>query len=178
MTQVQYKRKKRLINKRMQLKMVGVFTAIGIVSALFQIVLVNSSLLSIAKDAPGGGEYMLGQARPMMMRNVAWTVAALVPLMVCVGIVVTHRVAGPAYRMTQHCLGIAAGEPVRPCKIRKGDELGELCDALNAAIEHLAPSSDEAEAHTAEWNLEETPSLVRSVNAKTEAPTEEVTEPL
>ena len=47
MPQVKYKRTRKLINKRLQLKMVGVFAAIGCVSALFQIVLINSSLLDI-----------------------------------------------------------------------------------------------------------------------------------
>lgn len=161
-----YKRMKKLINKSMQLKMVAVFTAIGCTCALFQIVLVNFGLLGIAKSVPGGGVEVLSKARSMMAQNVFWTLGAMIPLMTCVGVILTHRVAGPAYRMTQHCKAIAAGEPVRPCKIRKDDELQELCDALNAAIAHLAPSTDASEAQvggeTDQWELEDAPSLVAS----------------
>lgn len=164
-TKPAFKRKKRLINKRMQLKMIGVFAAIGLVSALFQIVLVNSSLITIAREAEAGGDYILQQSRPMMLRNVLWTIAALIPLMTCVGIVVTHRVAGPAYRMTQHCKEIAEGGPVTTCRIRKNDEMQDLCAAMNAAFERLAPSADTSEDHTEEWKLEGTPSLVRSKTA-------------
>ena len=161
-----YKRKKKLINKPMQLKMVAVFTAIGCTCALFQVVLVNFGLLGLAKSIPGGGTEVLSKARGMMAQNVLWTLAAMIPLMTCVGVILTHRIAGPAYRMTQHCKAIAAGEPVRPCKIRKDDELHDLCDALNAAIAHLAPSEDASEAQvqgeTEPWALEDAPSLVQS----------------
>ncbi len=155
-----YKRKKKLINKSLQLKMVGIFTAIGCTCALFQVILVNSGLLKIAKAAPSGGEDILRQARGMMVENVAWTLGSMIPLMTCIGIVLTHRIAGPAYRMTQHCKAIAAGEPVTTCHIRKGDELRELCAALNAAIDYLAPAQEGSENYTEKWSLEESPTLL------------------
>ena len=169
-----FKRKKRLINKSLQLKMVGIFTAIGCTCALFQVILVNSGLLAIAKAAPGGGDEILKKARVMMFENVAWTLGTMIPLMTCIGIVLTHRIAGPAYRMTQHCKSIAAGEPVTKCSIRKHDELHELCDALNAAIDHLAPAQDGSDRHVEKWILEDSPTLLaaksnKSKPAETEA---------
>ena len=44
-----FKRKKNLINKSLQLKMTSIFTAIGCTCALFQVILVNNCLLHIAK---------------------------------------------------------------------------------------------------------------------------------
>lgn len=161
-----YKRKKKLINKSLQLKMIGIFTAIGCTCALFQVILVNSGLLKIAKAAPSGGEEILREARGMMLENVAWTLGSMIPLMTCIGIVLTHRIAGPAYRMTQHCKAIAAGEPVTKCSIRKNDELHELCDALNAAIDHLAPAQDESETYTEKWSLESTPTLLAAESSQ------------
>ena len=155
-----FKRKKKLINKSLQLKMIGVFTAIGCTSALFQVILVNSGLLRIAKSAPSGGSEILREARGMMIENVAWTLGSMVPLMTCIGLVLTHRIAGPAYRMTQHCKSIAAGEAVSECKIRKHDELHELCDALNAAIDHLAPAQEDPSNYTEKWSLEDSPTLL------------------
>ena len=161
-----FKRKRKLINKGLQLKLVAVFTAIGCICALFQIILLNFGLLEIARSVPSGGEDVLRQARGMMVTNTLWTLGAMIPLMTCIGVVVTHRVAGPAYRMTQHCKEIAAGEPVRPCKIRKDDELQELCDALNAAIARLAPAEEASEDYVDEWLLESTPSLVREAQER------------
>lgn len=155
-----FKRKKKLIDKSLQLKMITIFTAIGCTCALFQVVLVNNGLLQIARSAPSGGDIILKEARGMMLQNTAWTLGAMIPLMTCIGIVLTHRVAGPAYRMKQHCLAIAAGEPVKKCSIREHDELQDLCNALNAAIEHLAPATDESEGYTEKWDLEEAPTLL------------------
>ena len=101
-----------------------------------------------------GGERLLEESRVIVLKNTLWTLGVLVPLMVCVGIAATHRVAGPAYRMTQHLKEIAAGGAVRHCKIRKHDEFSELCDALNAALDQLAPASDRGEEFSEDWTQE------------------------
>lgn len=149
-----HKRKRKLINKPLQLKLVGIFTAIGATCALFQVILINTSLLQLAQSIPNGGEQLLEQSRWLVLKNTMWTLGVLLPLMVCVGIAATHRVAGPAYRMTQHLKEIAAGGPVRACKIRKHDEFSELCDALNAALEQLAPAADAGEGFDEDWTRE------------------------
>ena len=64
------------------------------------------------------------------------------------------------------CLSIASGGAVRPCRIRKDDELQELCAALNAAIARLAPADDSSEEFVDEWQLESAPSLMKSAQMK------------
>jgi hypothetical protein len=162
-----HKRKRKLINKGLQLKLVAIFTVIGTTCALFQVVLINFGLLDVARSIPTGGSELLEEARWMMLRNTLWTVGALIPLMVCIGIVATHRIAGPAYRMTVHLREIAEGGPIRTCKIRKDDELQDLCAALNAAFERVAPASEDVDEPTEEWALEPTPTM--SETSKDEA---------
>jgi hypothetical protein len=58
----------------------------------------------------------------------------LMPLTFGVGVIVTFRVAGPLYRFDQHLKAIARGEDPGECRIRKDDELQDLCATLNAAI--------------------------------------------
>lgn len=159
---VKYKRRKKLIDKALQLKLVGVFTAIGCTCALFQIVLINNGLLEIARVTPNAGPEILGRARGMMLTNVLWTLGAMVPLMACIGIVLTHRIAGPAFRMTRHMNEIAQGAPVTECWVRKEDELQDLCAAMNAALTAVATREAQTESTTKEWALEETPSIVRA----------------
>lgn len=161
-----FKRTKKLVNKSLQLKMIAVFTAIGCTCALFQVVLVNHGLLSIARSAPSGGDEILRQARGMMLQNVVWTLGAMIPLMTCIGIVLTHRVAGPAYRLREHCKAIAAGGPVTKCSIRKHDELQDLCDAMNAAFDRIAPAKTDGET-TEAWNLEDAPTLLSTSSSTT-----------
>lgn len=131
------KRKKKLINSSLQLKMIAVFTGIAATTSLFQVVLLNSALTGLARDLPEAGDRLLQALPRLMLTNVGLTVCVLVPLMFAIGLLITHRIAGPAYRMTQHCKAIARGEQVGTCKIRKDDELWELCDALNEALDTL-----------------------------------------
>lgn len=92
------------------------------------------------------------------------TLGLLVPVMTLVGILITHRIAGPAYRMRMHLEAIeTTGEIPGPCKIRKGDELQELCSLLNQAIEVVAQGTHTVEpAQTVAENrkaLDSAPSL-------------------
>lgn len=164
-----YKRKKKLINRSLQLKMIGVFTAIGCTCALFQVVLLNFGLLELARESGGNGVDILKAARGLMFENMLWTFGALIPLMTCVGLVITHRVAGPAYRMTEHCKAIAAGGEVRPCKVRDDDELQDLCEALNGVIAKIPVESTDEESASVSGDdvLESTPAALRSEQSET-----------
>ena len=171
----EFKRKKFLINKSLQFKLIGTFASIGLIAAFVQVVLVNSSLLAIARETEASNEAILKHWHPMMTRNVLWALVAIVPLMTCVGILVTHRIAGPAHSLTQYCKQIAEGGPITKCVIRKGDELQDLCNSMNAAFERVASSEDPSEEHTEEWQLEATPSLVQTTStapSEKEAPKE------
>jgi hypothetical protein len=70
----------------------------------------------------------------------AVTLCVLLPLAFAVGVAVTFRVAGPIYRFEQHLRVVAEGRDPGPCKIRKGDELQDFCDVLNAALGRMRQS--------------------------------------
>lgn len=130
-----FKRKKKLINSSLQLKLIAVFLGVAATTSLFQVVLLNSALTGLARDMPEMGDVLLRELPRIMLTNVGLTVGVLVPLMFAIGVLVTHRIAGPAYRMTEHCKSVARGEADGPCRIRKDDELWDLCDALNDALD-------------------------------------------
>ena len=143
-----FKRKKKLINSRLQLKLIGVFLAVSCVASLFQVVMLNRSMMNLATRLPSDGDLLLSFVPSILITNVLLTFAVLAPLTFLIGLLVTHRVAGPAYNMTRYCESIARGETPGPCRIRTDDELWELCNALNAAITRLrndspAPTSPE-----------------------------------
>jgi len=131
----QFKRTKKLINSSLQLKMIAVFMGIAATTSLFQVVLLNGALTSLAREMPEAGDQLLRQLPRIMLSNVGLTVGVLVPLMFAVGLLLTHRIAGPAYRMKIHCQAVTRGEAKGPCRIRKDDELWDLCDALNEALD-------------------------------------------
>lgn len=72
----QYKRKKKLINSALQLKLVGVFLAIACAASLFQVVLLNRSLRAFADHMPDGGGAILAGMPAMLVSNMLLTVSA------------------------------------------------------------------------------------------------------
>lgn len=132
-----FTRKKKLINSRLQLKLIGVFLGVSCVASMFQVVLLNRAMLELSGQLPADGDRLLGHLPEILTTNVLLTFGVLAPLTFLIGLLVTNRVAGPAFNMTRHCRRIANGEDPGPCRIRKDDELHELCNALNAALTRL-----------------------------------------
>jgi hypothetical protein len=168
-----YKRKKKLINSTLQLKLVGSFLAVACLASLFQVLILNNSMMGIVSRNSGAGDELLASLPGIMARNVLLTLGVLAPLMFTVGVLITHRVAGPAYRMETYLRQIAReGRVASRCRIRKGDELRGLCDALNDALAALTgPLIESAEAPASE--LDEPASLAREAtheHAEEQAP--------
>ena len=88
-----------------------------------------------------------------VIRSASMT-SVLLPLMLVVGVLVTHRVAGPIYRFEQHLGAIARGEDPGVCRIRKTDELHDLCRIINEAVDAMKTQADGSEATGAEQHSE------------------------
>jgi sensor histidine kinase YesM len=61
----------------------------------------------------------------------------LVPVMAWDSIRFSHRLVGPLVRFRKTIQELAAGEPVRPIKLRDGDYLIEMRDEFNKMLEEL-----------------------------------------
>jgi methyl-accepting chemotaxis protein len=62
---------------------------------------------------------------------------ALLPILAWDAVKFAHRVVGPIYRFRQTMRAVAAGEAVRPIKLRQGDFLIEMQDDFNTMLEKL-----------------------------------------
>ncbi|MFT5461669.1 MAG: methyl-accepting chemotaxis protein [Planctomycetota bacterium] len=129
-----FKRKKKLINSKLQLHIIAIFASLACLSALFQVLILNRSILILAERTGESATRIASELPSVLFGNLVLTLAVLMPLMLVVGILVTHRIAGPVYRFEQHMQAIARGENPGVCRIRKSDELQELCVAINAAM--------------------------------------------
>ena len=58
----------------------------------------------------------------------------LVPAAACFSIYITHRLAGPLYRIEHSVRELRNGNLALRIRLRKGDELQELADLLNEAV--------------------------------------------
>jgi hypothetical protein len=130
-------RRRKLIKTSLQLRLTTVFVGVSFVAALFQVILMNRAILALSRKMPADGDLLLAQLPALLGQNLLLTVVVLVPIMLAVGILATHRIAGPVYRFETYLGQVARGEDVGPCRLRKGDELQELCQRINEAVTAL-----------------------------------------
>lgn len=136
-------RKKKLINSALQLKMIAAFLFLSCISALFQVTLLNRSIMSLSSLMESDGDILLSELPSLLVSNMVLTLGVLLPMMLLVGILITHRIAGPIYRFEQYLEAVARGENPGVCKIREDDELQSLCDTINRAVGQLRSESTE-----------------------------------
>ncbi|MFT4647047.1 MAG: signal transduction histidine kinase [Glaciecola sp.] len=163
-------RTRKLIDKSLQLRMVGAFIAVGCVATLFQVVLLNYSMLDLSEKLAKNGDILLAKTPGILIRSVLITMGLLVPALTLVGILITHRIAGPAYRMRCYFLEIMdTGKVTYKCTIRKHDELQQMCVRVNKAIARVQadyPMQTEDNTQGSTPALDDTPSLSPTLPTK------------
>lgn len=132
-----YKRRKKLIQPRLQLRLILSFLGVALLALLLQFILFAATIATLAADLPQEGEILIERIPGYTIAVLAISIGVLLPLTFFVGILTTFRIAGPLYRFEQHLKAIARGEDPGVCRIRKGDELQEFCRILNAALDRL-----------------------------------------
>jgi hypothetical protein len=137
-------RTRKLIKTALQLRLTLVFAGLGAIAALFQLILMNRSLAQLAEELPVDGDVLLSAMPRILATNLLLTLGVLLPVLLGVGVLVTHRIAGPVYRFEQWLGEIIAGRDPGPCRLRAGDELQELCQQLNEAVLALRAESEGA----------------------------------
>ena len=138
-----YKRRIKIIKPRLQLKLVSIFVGLAALAVLLQSVLLAHRLTELSTEVPVGGQYLVDAMPGIVSEILIFTFGLVLPLIFAVGILITHRIAGPVYRFEQHLTRVARGERVEPCRIREGDELQELCAIINLAMERVQQTHDE-----------------------------------
>lgn len=128
-------RTRKLIKTGIQLRLSAIFAGLTVVCLLTQWLLLSSMLARAASDMPVGSEYLLDLIPSLLGRALLFSVLLALPMTLAVGILATFRISGPIYRFEAYLREVVRGTQLGPCKIRKGDALGELCDLINEATE-------------------------------------------
>jgi hypothetical protein len=168
-TTQRHKRRRVLIQPRLQLRIVLAFLAAACISTLVQVLLLSHGLSSLAETLPTEGNVVLEEMPRILRNQVLLTFLLMAPLMLAVGTLETFRIVGPLYRIEQYLRDLAAGRRPGPCRIRKNDALHDLCDVLNEATQPLVHrTGTETEGQTPQGHgVEQPPSLVER---RTQAP--------
>ena len=131
---MRYKRRRTLINPRIQLKLTATFLGVALIGLFLQSQLFAHQLTTQIAERPEAG-LTTAAVMPLVLRTLLLSLLWVVPLTFAVGILATFRLAGPLYRIEQHLSAVARGEEPGPCRLRDGDQLKELCELLNRALD-------------------------------------------
>ena len=70
--------------------------------------------------------------------QLVWWIVGFIVIIAIISIFVSHKIAGPVYRLEESTKMIASGDLTHRVHLRQGDELGDLQDAFNAMSESLS----------------------------------------
>jgi signal transduction histidine kinase len=146
-----YKRRKKLINPRLQLWMTSVFLGLTALSLLMQLMLFMLMMSHVALTLPNDGDLMWDQINERLYFVIGASFFVFLPLTLLVGILTTFRVAGPVFVFHRFLKNIREGRDPGVMRLRSGDKLTDLADALNetyAVIKERESKTTDAPNHS------------------------------
>ncbi|MEO0649461.1 MAG: hypothetical protein AAFZ65_02135 [Planctomycetota bacterium] len=141
-----FKRRKTLINPRIQLQLTGTFLGLTLIGLILQSQLFAQQLTVEIANTPAGA-MTTATVMPLIVKTLGLALLWIVPMTLAVGILTTFRLAGPLYRLEQHLAAIERGEDPGECRLRKGDHLKEFCAQMNRSLD-VARGRREPEARS------------------------------
>ncbi|MDJ0521974.1 MAG: hypothetical protein QNJ90_07850 [Planctomycetota bacterium] len=170
MPQQKYKRKKKLIQPKFQLKIAFACLGIAVMSALVLTVMINQVVLDFSDKGWIDSAKVEAEWMGVVMTKLLIALAVLTPMTLALGVILMHRVAGPIYRFRQFMRSVGRGEHPQECRLRKGDELTDLCDLLNRFTAPIRDGTVDyrifAESLGEELPVEESPDVSDDAPAK------------
>lgn len=133
------KRRRYLISAAFQLKYVGlILIFIFLTAALCSYVVYYSAMLLMGEKLAN----VYPQGRLMAIVNhvnfrILMSVLLITPLVALIGILLSHKIAGPIYRMEHVLAGMASGDLTMHISLRKGDEMTGLADHINTLTDSI-----------------------------------------
>lgn len=134
-----FKRKQIFISAKFQLRYVGIILLLMFITALVcsYVVYYNGMILLAEKLAN-----VYPQGRLMAIINtvnlrILLSIVILMPFVGYLGIFLSHKIAGPIYRIERFLGDMAKGNFSTRLTLRKGDELISIADQINVLIDSL-----------------------------------------
>lgn len=143
MNKTPQRRRRKLIQPALQIRLVASFVGLAALAMGTQFLLMGYRLVEAATELDGAGGQLADQVPTILVEVFLVSLGLLLPVIFLFGIVMTFPIAGPIHRFEQYLRAVSRGEQLGPCKIRDGDQLQDLCDAINEATEPLRRRRDE-----------------------------------
>ena len=137
------RRKKKLIKPGWQLKLILTFASMAVIAVVVQAGMTFYTLTTVSHELPSEGVLLLDAMERAVLRNLLFTCAFLLPVMVGIGLIATFQVAGPMYRFEQYLKSLLDGTSDGPCRLRASDSMQDFCKLLNRATAPLRDTKDD-----------------------------------
>ncbi|MBN2453705.1 MAG: methyl-accepting chemotaxis protein [Candidatus Omnitrophica bacterium] len=134
-----FKRTNYLIAAKLQLKYVGIILLLMFVTALVCSYFVYYTVM-IAMGEKLANVYPQGRLMAIINSvniRMLITFLMLTPIVVIIGVYLSHKIAGPIYRMEKFLGDMALGDLSQRITLRKGDELVTVAEKINALNDSL-----------------------------------------
>ncbi len=130
------KRSNKLIRRSFQLRMIAKFVGVAALAMVLQFLLLGMLLTNAVQQVEGSTD-LFEQIPRVVLQTLAFSMLVLLPVLFGMGILLTHRIAGPIYRFEAYLKTLSRSEHTGPCKTRDGDELDSLRDVINEVAAHV-----------------------------------------
>ena len=124
----------KIVDRRLQLIFVGFAFTFILAALLVQGVATNLLLHRLSVKLANDGAVLVQEVSASIFSVLSATAIILLPVVVALGLWLSHRVTGPIYRLQSELQAIAKGGDVKPIRLREKDELQALAADLNAAL--------------------------------------------
>ena len=134
-SQLQVKRRIKLIRPRLQLKLTAVFGGLLLLSLLTSMMLSGLLIARLSEALPSDSTLLIELLPGLLTRSLLVSLLFVLPALLLIGVRTTFRIAGPVHRLESHLGAVVAGLRPGPGQLREGDELQELCGLINQALD-------------------------------------------
>lgn len=135
-------RRQYLIKKGLQFRYIGIVFSLALLASVvtgYTVFATGWTLLGekLANVYPQGRLiYVIRTTNLALIRNLLF----VSPFIFFLGLLFSHKIAGPVYRIEKSIEEIAKGNLALRIKLRKGDEFWDLADIINTMTENLSVS--------------------------------------
>ena len=136
-----YKRSVFLINPSFQLRFSLIVCSIILISTLIYPVIIYDFFQLVSVSLPELPENILGAKNNLIMYLV-FIQLVITLLTFIVFIFITHKIAGPLYKLKNHLAQIREGHPITPLTFRNGDHFHDVAEEVSLFLETIEANQE------------------------------------
>ena len=144
------RRKQFIVARKFQVKYAGIIILLMFLTAGFcSFAIYYTTMISFGEKL--ANVYPQGQLVSIVNSvnlRILVSIIVISPLVGFLGIYLSHKIAGPIYRIEKSISGMAAGDLSSHITLRRGDEMVSLADSVNRLTDSLALSITTEKSHT------------------------------